>query len=88
MPTNTQFTPQEARLIKVTAAILTTVADTPEGAPSGVVYAALMNHVSLDEYQNILSRLTGNGLVNQSNYLIRATPAGVQIANKLKAVFA
>lgn len=46
-------------------------------APSGTLYAALMGHgCTLDQYNQILAALTGEGLVRQHGQMLEATPEG------------
>lgn len=46
-------------------------------APSGTLYAALMGHgCTLDQYNQILSALTGEGLVRQQGQMLEPTPKG------------
>lgn len=46
-------------------------------APSGTLYAALMGQgCTLDQYNQILAALTGEGLVRQHGQMLEATPEG------------
>lgn len=46
-------------------------------APSGKLYAALMGQgCTLDQYNQILAALTGEGLVRQQGQMLEPTPKG------------
>lgn len=61
---------------------LCTLAETPEGAPSGVLYAALMTAgVTLSEWQDAVAWMVANGLVTKDGDILRPTA-------KLAATFA
>ena len=67
------------------AAILTTVAESPDGAPSGVMYAALQDQLGLQDYQDLLTICTSTGLCEKSNQLITLTSKGRDMVSKIKA---
>lgn len=63
------MTPEQARAVVALAEVIEgTVNDSgPMGAPSGVIYAALMAHgVTLDVYQGIVGTLVRMGRIQQS----------------------
>lgn len=39
--------------------------------PSGILYAQLMNHLSLEQYDKIIGHLKSAGLVVEKNHLLR-----------------
>lgn len=66
--------------------ILETVADMgAEGAPSGVMYAAMQSRVSLQEYQSVLGIALQGGLVEQTAHLVTITEKGRAIVAKIAA---
>ena len=38
--------------------------------PSGVLYAGVMNHMTLDQYEACIEQLKRTGLVRESNHLL------------------
>jgi hypothetical protein len=44
-------------LRRITEAITATVNETPHGAPAGLMYAAVMAHLSLDQFEAIMRAL-------------------------------
>jgi hypothetical protein len=70
------------------AVILETVCESPHGAPSGYLYAALMGKgVSLDEYNGLLGALKDRGLVNVAgSHLVTITDAGKAVVAQIKAL--
>lgn len=67
------------------AVILTTVAETPDGAPEGVMYAALMNRVELADFQSLLSIAQQVGLITRARHVVTITARGLALAAKLEA---
>lgn len=49
--------------VRALKAIAETIKETPEGAPTGVMYAALMGRMSLETFNNMISRLASMGLI-------------------------
>lgn len=41
-----------------------------QGAPSGVMYAALMGHLTYDQYINVINNLRNMGCVRTSNNVV------------------
>lgn len=70
---------------RILAAILETVSEIKGGSPSGVMYAALMNHCSLDEYQGLLSIAQSVGLVSLEGDLVTLQPKGQAMVEKIRA---
>ena len=68
------------------AAIITTIADMPEGAPSGHLYAGLMGQMDLSSYQLLIGVCKDAGLIAESNHLITLTDKGREVVVKLKAM--
>lgn len=60
---------------RIAAAIVETVKETGEqGAPSGIVYAALMSQgCTLDQYQSFISALVRTGKLRQEGDLLYAS---------------
>lgn len=55
------------------------------GAPSGVMYAGLMQHLSLDDYNAILGIAKQMGYVTESHFLVTITPKGKDFVQKVNA---
>jgi hypothetical protein len=54
--------------------ILETVAEQgAEGAPSGIVYAALTGHLSYEQYTRIIGAFETAGLIRKSNHVLYYT---------------
>ena len=49
--------------IRTVKAIADTIKETPEGAPTGIMYAALCNRMSLEAFSKILDTLKNAGLI-------------------------
>lgn len=61
-------------------------ATNPVGAPSGVIYAALMGHgASLSQFQSIMDTLTRKGFLSHDAdcHTYHATESGIAWANKV-----
>lgn len=68
-------------------AILETVAEVPTGTPSGIMYAALMDKLSLDDYQGLLDIARDCGLVKvDRSHLVTLTPKGLDMIVKIQIV--
>ena len=67
----------------ILAAILETVAAGP--APSGVMYAATMGRVTLDEYQGLIQIAASVGLVTVAHHEVTITDRGRETVAKIKA---
>ena len=68
---------------RLLAAILETVAEGP--APSGVMFAALQSHVTLDEYQGLIQIAESVGLVTVAHHEVTITAKGREMVAKIKA---
>ena len=66
--------------------ILETVTESPDGAPSGVMYAAMMGKIALLDFQGLLDIAKSVGLVNVSAHLVTITPKGQEMVKKIKAL--
>ena len=70
-------------------AILTTIADVEDGAPSGTLYMALQtadaNAYTLDAYYRVLSLLTESGCVTVEHNIVAITGKGRALAAKIEA---
>lgn len=71
----------------IICAIITTLAALPNGeAPEGVVYAGLMAHCGLAEFQSIERGLIGARLIDRvAGPCLKITDAGRKIAAELEA---
>ena len=67
----------------ILAAILETVAEGP--APSGVMYAAMMGRVTLDDYQALLHIAGTCGLVTVERHEVAITDKGRETVAKIQA---
>lgn len=67
------------------ATIITSLAETGGEAPAGHIYAALMAHYTLDDYNDIMSVLKRAGLVTEERHLVTITSAGRELAAKIEA---
>jgi len=71
---------------KIAYLILTTVSDAGNrGVPSGHIYAAIMQHVNIDDYQRALGALVKVELLKQNNFLLTATEKGHRVAAEMIA---
>jgi hypothetical protein len=61
-------------LVKVATAIVETVAECPQGAPGGVLYAALMSRMSLQTFEQIMAGLVDAKRLRRSGELYFAVP--------------
>lgn len=71
--------PRAVRLvIEVTAAVYEAISSAgARGIPSGHLYAALMDRVSLEAYESCIAALVRTGLVQRANHVLTATaPSG------------
>lgn len=71
---------------RILASILETVSEIKGGAPSGVMYAALLNHCSLEEYQGLIEIAQSVGLISVSaGHLVTLEPKGFAMVEKIRA---
>ena len=61
---------QEDTLIAFVEAIQQAVDASPQGIPPGHLYACLMQHISLDTYNQIIGAMIKAGRIKQSNFLL------------------
>ena len=52
-------------LRRIADAVTAVVAETPHGAPSGHLYAVLMQHLTLDQFQSLMSVLVEAGRITK-----------------------
>ena len=86
---NSQSTSAEIRAAqRIGLIVMETIIDADEmGAPSGLLYAALMSKgCSLSQYQSLMAPLERRGFVTLSGDCYHSTPAGVEFAAKLRKV--
>ena len=67
------------------AAILEIAAETPGGAPSGPMYAAMMGKLSLDDYQGLVQIAKECDLVTEEHHVVSITSKGREMVAKIKA---
>ena len=58
---------------RIATVIAQTVAETPDGAPSGVLYAGLMGIIDLATYQSIVDALKRAGLIDERAHCLYPT---------------
>jgi predicted transcriptional regulator len=77
---------QKSVVLLVVKAVLETLAEVPEGAPSGTVYMALMSSLGLSHaaYQGLLGNLVGSGAITNSGHLLRITAEGKQMIEAMR----
>ena len=54
---------------RVYQAVVATINETPQGAPGGPMYAALMQYISLDQFQTMMNSLVYAGRVRREGEL-------------------
>ena len=65
---------QVAAVAMIIGAIYDTIKEAgPMGAPSGVIYAALMGKIPLEMYQEIIRVMVANGKIRQVGHVLYAT---------------
>lgn len=75
--------------LELSALILGTLADAGErGAPSGHIYAAIMQHVSLSDYQIAVGALQQGGCLTSEFHLLKATGKGMKIGREVNRLLA
>jgi len=73
-------------LQSIAKGIIESANQSPIGAPSGVIYAALMGHgASLNQFQSIMNTLVNNGFLKHDNecHTYHATDSGIAWSNKI-----
>ncbi len=66
------------------AVIIETVSDMGDrGCPSGHLYAAMMGHVTIDEYQGLMTVAKTVGLVTESSHVLRITDKGRSVLARM-----
>ena len=63
-------------LIATATKILWACSKIPQGAPSGHLYAALMNQVDLDTYYSILDMMKDSGMITVTSHVVKITAEG------------
>lgn len=69
---------------QILTAILLAVAEMPEGAPEGPMYAALMGTASLEEFQGLVEIAASCGLVTRSGHVLTIAPKGREMVAKIR----
>jgi hypothetical protein len=67
---NTQLATAVNQAVEVSRAIAETIRDIGE-IPSGTLYAIVMSHLTLSEYESIIEALVTAGLVTNHGYLLQ-----------------
>lgn len=69
------------------AAVLATVAETPDGAPQGVLFAGLFGFMTHADFRSMIARGVADGLLEtrQGGLLVFATKRGRELAAELQA---
>ena len=62
-----------ANIKAIANAIAATIAETPDGAPAGILYAGVMAEIGLPTFDGILTLLDGAGLTRRSGDLLYPT---------------
>ena len=65
--------------------LLSTLEEMPQkAAPSGHIYAALMQHYDLQDYQEVVSGLcAAKLLIQEDSYMLRLTDTGKELGAKI-----
>jgi hypothetical protein len=72
-------------LARIVAIIVETIA--VDEIPSGILYAGLMNNLSLDGYHRVMAALYKDGIAEElPGHVIRATEKGKNLAAELTAI--
>lgn len=53
----------------VVQAIVETIDECPEGAPLGIIYAALMGMITYDSFDNVITSLVQAGVIRVDNHV-------------------
>lgn len=64
----------ETEVRRAVTAIAATVGETPDGAPEGVIYAAMMGLCDLHQFQCMVDILLDAGLVTRRSHVLYPTP--------------
>lgn len=72
---------EERRLVIDAAAVLTMLAEQPEGVPASSIYLAL--DTDFGRYERVVLALTRTGLAERTIDTITITPAGRKIAGEI-----
>jgi hypothetical protein len=67
------------------AIILETVAEVPDGAPEGPMYAVLCDHLELTDFEVLASLATTLGLVTRKGHVMKITRKGLETVEKIRA---
>jgi hypothetical protein len=66
------------------ASILTTVAESPEGAPEGVLYAGLMGEMGLELFKSFIGLMEKTNLIERHGLVLKATELGLLKAQAIE----
>lgn len=76
----------KTQLNKYLAVIITSIAEHKE-AVSGHVYAAMMNHVDIHEYNMMIAILIQTDIITRdASHILTITPKGLDLAAKITAI--
>lgn len=67
------LTAAEKDKLVVMYAIIETIMDTPEGCPSGIIFAAVTGRIEYDEYARLIANLKARGWVKDTAHLLTWT---------------
>lgn len=67
----------------VIAILLESLAEAGGEAASGWCYAALMNHIDLDFYNQLIGAMCGDGFITHQHHVLTLTPKGYEWAEKI-----
>jgi hypothetical protein len=63
------MTHAESQVLSIANALYETVRDSPDGAPAGPMYAAVMGYMNLDQFEAIMSALVKVGRIRKSGHV-------------------
>jgi predicted transcriptional regulator len=73
-------------LFTISAAIITTLAEC-DSAVSGIVYAGLMDKITVDDFNKLLSAFEAKGFItSEPGFEIRITEKGRKLAKEIEAL--
>lgn len=77
-----------AALFAVLTACIRAKAAPLNGVPNGHLYAELMGHFELEEWNKLISLFTSSGLITKTNHLLKITANGEKVHAELEKIFA
>jgi hypothetical protein len=58
-----------SQVLSIANALYDTVRDSPDGAPAGPMYAAVMGIISLNQFESIMGALVRDGYIRKSGHV-------------------